>query len=117
MSNLAKLPLKNDEGLHRVVVETPRGETRKIDYDRELKCFFIKRRMPLGVAYPFHFGFFPSTLGADGDPLDAIVLCGDATFPGRTVNVRIVGAVKVEQTEKGAKPVRNDRFLAVPKHD
>jgi|ERR1700741_1940436 len=113
MPNLAKLPLKTDDGLVRVVIETPMGSRQKIDYDARRRCFFVKRRMPLGVAYPFHFGFLPSTHGEDGDPLDAIVLHDQSAFPGLVLNCRIIGALKLSQTEEG-KTVRNDRFMAVP---
>lgn len=117
MSNLAKLALKNDDGLFRVVIETPRGETRKIDYDDKDRCFFVKRRLPLGLAYPFHFGFLPSTLGDDGDPLDAVLLCFDDSVPGLVVTSRIVGVLKVEQRNGKGKTKRNDRFIAVPGDD
>jgi len=116
MANLAGLPLKIRDGLFRVVVETPKGATQKIDYDDELECFFVKRRLPLGIAYPFHFGFFPSTRGEDGDPVDAIVLYDQPAFPGLVLACRIVGALRVAQTEEG-KTVRNDRFIVVPKSD
>jgi inorganic pyrophosphatase len=117
MANLAELPLTDKRGLYRAVIETPRGETRKIDYDRELECFFIKRRLPLGMAYPFHFGFLPSTLGEDGDPLDAIVLSADPTFASLTVSSRLIGALTVKQKDAGEKALRNDRFIMVPKND
>ena len=116
MPNLAKLPLDADEGLVRVVVETPKGSTQKIDYDADLECFVVKRRMPAGIAYPFHFGFLPSTLGEDGDPVDAIVLSDQPAFTGLVVPCRVVAAIKVAQTEK-KKTLRNDRYIAVPDCD
>lgn len=116
MSNLAKLPLEPDEGLVHVVVETPKGETQKIDYDDELECLVVKRRLPLGVAYPFNFGFFPSTHGEDGDPFDAILLSDQSAFPGLVVPSRVVGVLKVSQTE-GRSTVRNDRYVTVADGD
>jgi inorganic pyrophosphatase len=32
--------------------------------------------LPEGMMFPFDFGFIPSTLGEDGDPLDILVLMG-----------------------------------------
>lgn len=116
MSNLAALPLEDEQGLTRVVVETPRGSILKIDYDDQLECFFVKRRLPLGIAYPFHFGFLPSTRGGDGDPLDAIVLDDAPASSGLVLACRIVGALKLSQREAG-KTVRNDRFIAIPQTD
>jgi inorganic pyrophosphatase len=115
MANLATLPL-NAGALFRVVVETPRGSTQKIDYDAANDCFFVKRRLPLGVAYPFHFGFFPSTRGEDGDPVDALVLSGDAAFSGLVLMCRVVGVLKLEQRE-GGRRFRNDRYIVIPKSD
>jgi inorganic pyrophosphatase len=116
MANLAHLPLELEDGLVRVVVETPQSSTEKIDYDDDLECFFVKRRLPLGIAYPFDFGFLPSTRGGDGDPLDAIVLANTPSFPGLVRHCRIVAVLNVAQTEK-RKTVRNDRFIAVPGSD
>jgi inorganic pyrophosphatase len=113
MANLAHLPLQLEDGLVRVVVETPKGATEKIDYDDDLECFFVKRRLPLGIAYPFDFGFLPSTCGGDGDPLDAIVLSDPPSFSGLVRHCRIVAVLRVSQTEM-RKTVRNDRFIAIP---
>jgi inorganic pyrophosphatase len=116
MANLAHLPLECEGGLVRVVVETPKGSTEKIDYDDDLGCFFVKRRLPLGIAYPFDFGFLPSTRGGDGDSLDAIALSDAASFSGLVRQCRIVAVLNVSQTEFG-KTVRNDRLIAVPDSD
>lgn len=116
MSNLAKLPLETGNDLVRVVIETPKGSHQKIDYDDTRECFFVKRRLPQGLAYPFHFGFFPSTRGGDGDPLDAIVLHDDSAFPGLVFACRLVGMLKLSQREAG-RTFRNDRFIAIPDSD
>jgi inorganic pyrophosphatase len=116
MANLAMLPLETEEGFFRAVVETPKGSTQKIEYDAQHECFFVKRRLPVGVAYPFHFGFFPSTRAGDGDPMDAIVFYGDATFSGLVLTCRLVGMLKLTQRE-GGRTFRNDRFIAIPKSD
>jgi inorganic pyrophosphatase len=116
MANLAHLPLEHEGGLTRVVIETPRGSTQKVDYDETLECFVLKRRLPLGVAYPFDFGFVPSTRGGDGDPLDAIVLSDAPLFTGLVVPCRVVGMLGVSQTEQ-RRTVRNDRFIAIPDAD
>lgn len=51
----------------------------------------LDRRLFTATTYPADYGFVPDTLSNDGDPLDALVLVADPTFPGCVVRVRIVG--------------------------
>lgn len=96
-----------------VIIETPKGSTEKYSYDKEAKCFKLKKILPSGMAFPYDFGFIPNTKGEDGDPLDVIVISEFKSFPGCMMDVRIIGAMLAEQTAKD-KTERNDRFLAVP---
>ena len=59
-------------------------------------------------------GFIPHTKGEDGDPLDALVLMDELTYPGCLVESRLLGVIKATQKEKGEKEIRNDRFILVP---
>ena len=68
--------------------------------------------MPLGAAFPYDFGFVPSTKGEDGDPIDVLVLTDEAAFVGCVVPALLIGVLKAEQTER-RKKVRNDRLIAV----
>jgi inorganic pyrophosphatase len=67
-----------------------------------------------GLTYPFDWGFLPSTLGADGDPLDVMIFHDAASMSGIVIPAQIIGVLEVEQCEKDEKPERNDRFFAVP---
>jgi len=96
-----------------IIIETPKGSTEKYSYDKESKCFKLKKILPSGMVFPYDFGFIPNTKGEDGDPLDVIVISEFKSFPGCMMDVRIIGAMLAEQTEK-SKTERNDRFLAVP---
>ena len=62
--------------------------------------------------FPFDFGSIPSTLAADGDPLDVIILMEQPAFAGCLVQVRLVGVLEAEQTQEG-KTQRNDRLIGV----
>ena len=96
-----------------VVVETPKGSHNKLKYDAERAAFRLSHVLPIGMTFPFDFGFLPNTTGGDGDPLDVLVLM-DAPCPtGCIVDVRLVGVLEVEQREKSGTVVRNDRLIGV----
>jgi inorganic pyrophosphatase len=65
------------------------------------------------MTFPYDFGFVPSTLGEDGDPLDVLVLMDFPAIPGCRLKARLIGAIQAEQSEKGKAPIRNDRLIAV----
>ena len=65
-----------------VVVEIPRGSRNKYEYDHERHKIRLDRRLFTATVYPADYGFVPDTLAGDGDPLDALVLVEDPTFPG-----------------------------------
>lgn len=115
MSNLTKLShhLDDETGVCRVVIETPKGRRSKFDYDPQLKAFRLKSLLPEGMSFPLDFGFVPSTLCDDGDPLDIMVLVDEPTCVGAVLDVRLIGVIEAEEEEKG-KTERNDRVLAVP---
>jgi inorganic pyrophosphatase len=83
-----------------VVVEIPRGSRNKYEFDHEANVFRLDRRLFSATVYPADYGFLPDTLGEDGDPLDALVLLEEPTFPGCWVHVRPVGVFWMED-EKG----------------
>jgi inorganic pyrophosphatase len=109
---LHRLPLRDHDGEFRVVIEANQGSRNKLKYDPQRAMMELHLVLPLGVAFPYDFGFLPSTLGADGDPLDALVLMDESVPPGAVVPCRLVGVIEAEQTKK-KKTRRNDRFLLV----
>lgn len=114
MPNYAKLSCWTNKGHVRVVVETPRGSCQKFKYDEENDVFKLSHVLPVGLEFPFEFGFIPETLGEDGDPLDVIVVMDGPTFAGCVVESRVIGVIEANQTE-GERTFRNDRLVAVPK--
>jgi inorganic pyrophosphatase len=68
--------------------------------------------LPAGNIFPFEFGFIPSTLGEDGDPLDILVLIDSPTCVGCILGVRAIGVIEAEQTQQG-NTFRNDRLIGV----
>src|ERR1700722_5253290 len=92
----------------RIVIETPKGSRNKYSYDPECDCLQLSTVLPEGMVFPYDFGFIPSTLGDDGDPLDILILM--------VVTVRLIGAIEAEQKEKDEGWTRNDRLVAVATH-
>ena len=74
-----------------VVIEIPRGSRNKYEYDPVQRAMRLDRRLFTATMYPADYGFVPDTLADDGDPLDALVLLEDPTFPGCWVEARPVG--------------------------
>jgi len=65
-----------------MVVETPKGSRNKYAFDPDNRVFELKKVLPAGMAFPYDFGFLPSTKCGDGDPLDVLVLIDEPAFPG-----------------------------------
>jgi inorganic pyrophosphatase len=83
-----------------VFVEVPSGSRNKYELDEELGAIVLDRRLFTSMAYPADYGFIEGTLGEDGDPLDALVLVGEPTFPGCRIRGRVVGVFHMAD-EKG----------------
>jgi inorganic pyrophosphatase len=115
MPDLHRLPVRTKNGDVHVVVETPRGSAAKLEFDPDLQVFTLSKALILGLSYPYDWGFIPSTEGEDGDPVDVLVLHDAATAPGLVLKCKIIGVLEVLQSEKGKKPLRNDRLIAVPR--
>ena len=113
LNSLNQLPAFIDEGIVNTIVETPRGSQNKFNFDSETGLFKLGAAMPAGVTFPFEFGFIPSTLGQDGDPLDILILLDAPTFVGCLVIVRLIGVIEAKQTDENKKYVRNDRIIGV----
>ena len=114
MKDLVSLPARTREGVL-VVVETPAGARVKLKLDPELGHISISRPLPLGLHYPFDWGFVPSTKAEDGDPLDAMLYGIGPGLAGAVVPARLLGVLKVEQNRKqGPGRERNDRLFLAP---
>src|SRR5205807_10599997 len=75
MTNYLNLPIgKSAPDEVNAVIEIPRGQTNKYEYDKQLNVFRLDRNLYSPVHYPGDYGFIPSTLSSDGDPLDVLVL-------------------------------------------
>lgn len=115
MANLAALAPFDADGHPRVVVESPRGSIVKLKYDPELEAMTLARPLPVGLSFPYDWGFIAGTRAEDGDPVDVLVVWDTASFPGVVLPCRLLGAIAVEQDDaKQKRRVRNDRLVALP---
>jgi inorganic pyrophosphatase len=103
---------EDEAALVTVIIETPKGSRNKYAFDPEERIFALKKVLPAGMAFPYDFGFVPSTRGGDGDPLDVLVLMDEPAFAGCKLTCRIIGVIEGEQGKR-KQTERNDRVVAV----
>lgn len=113
MANFLSLPAFASKDQIHVVVETPRHAQAKFKYEQDLGVFMLSRALTLGLAYPYDWGFVPSTKAPDGDPIDALILHNITTSPGVVLRCEPIGILDVLQTEN-RRSLRNDRLMVVP---
>ncbi len=115
--DLASLPhdLNKKDKTCRVVIETPKGRRNKFNYDPHLEAFTLGGLLPEGLSFPFDFGFVPSTVAADGDPIDVMVLMDEPAHVGCVLTIRLVGVIEAQQTQDGSTK-ENDRLIGVAVH-
>jgi len=99
-----------------VIIETPKDSRSKYAYDPDIGTFELKFVLPEGMSFPVDFGFVPSTLADDGDPLDAIILLDEILSVGTKVAARLLGVIEAEERETDGKWERNNRLIGVATH-
>ena len=113
MVNYLELPIGDrSPEVFRAVIEIPKDGTNKFEYDKQLHVFKLDRNLHSPVHYPGDYGFIPSTLSDDGDPLDVLVLVPTPSFPGCVQEVRPIGLL--EMLDQG---VLDEKVLAVGKNN
>ena len=95
-----------------VIIEIPKGSRNKYEYDKEKNVLKFDRMLFSAVHYPSDYGYIPETLAQDKDPLDALVLAWEPTFPGCLIEAKPVGLFKMWD-EKGP----DEKILCVPLFD
>jgi inorganic pyrophosphatase len=95
-----------------VFVEIPKASRNKYEWDPAARRFRLDRMLFSAVMYPGDYGFVLDTFGDDGDPLDALVILSEPTFPGCTITARVVGVFYMTD-DKG----RDTKILTVPDSD
>jgi inorganic pyrophosphatase len=102
MTNYLTLPVgAKSPDLVNAVIEIPLEGISKYEYDKDLHVFRLDRNLFSPVHYPGDYGFIPSTLGDDGDPLDVLVLVDTPSFPGCVQEVRPIGVLEMIDQGQG----------------
>ena len=95
-----------------VLVEIPKGQRNKYEVDHATGRMRLDRMLFTSTRYPADYGFIEHTLGEDGDPLDALVLVQEPTFPGCLIKSRAIGMFRMTD-EAGP----DEKLLCVPSND
>jgi inorganic pyrophosphatase len=116
--SLIELPVRDRAtGDLTVVVETAKGSHNKYKYDPDCRTLRLGAVLAEGLSFPYDFGFVPSTLGEDGDPLDVLLFLDYGVPPLTVLTARPIGVLEVRQRLHGERKwKRNDRFFAVATH-
>jgi inorganic pyrophosphatase len=94
------------------VVEIPKGNRNKYEYDPQLGGIKFDRLLMSAATYPTDYGYLRDTLAVDGDALDALVCLTEPTFPGCLIPVKPIGMFAMSD-EKG----EDNKILCVPLDD
>ena len=95
-----------------VIVEIPKGQRNKYEMDHVTGRIRLDRMLFTSTRYPADYGFIEDTLAQDGDPLDALVLLEEPTFPGCLIYCRAIGMFRMRD-EMGI----DDKILCVAATD
>jgi len=79
-----------------MIVEIPKGSRNKYEVDHESGNIYLDRMLFTATRYPADYGYIPDTLAEDGDPLDALALVSEPTFPGCHIRIRPIGLFLME---------------------
>jgi inorganic pyrophosphatase len=93
-------------------VEIPKGSRNKYEFDPQIGHLVLDRTLWTSVVYPADYGYLMHTLAPDGDPLDALILVAEPTFPGCVIPIEPIGVFEMTD-EKG----KDDKLLCVPFKD
>jgi len=74
-----------------VLIECPQGSRNKYEMDLATGRIRLDRMLFTSTRYPHDYGFIPDTIAEDGDPLDAMVILDERTFPGCLLTARPLG--------------------------
>ena len=101
---------KNAQEEINVIIEVPMGsDPVKYEFDKDAGAIMVDRFVQTAMFYPCNYGFIPTTLSKDGDPVDVLVIANNPIIPGAVIKARPIGVLMMED-ESG----QDEKILAVP---
>ncbi|HJK87329.1 MAG TPA: inorganic diphosphatase [Candidatus Megaira endosymbiont of Hartmannula sinica] len=105
-----KIRPQDNKGNYNVIIEIPMGDDPvKYEFDKEYNIMKVDRFMPVSMSYPCNYGFIPSTMSEDKDPIDVLVIANYPIKSGVMINVKVIGVLEMED-ESGI----DEKIIAVP---
>ena len=95
-----------------VIVEIPKGSQNKYEYDKKRGIMKLDRVLFSPFFYPGEYGIIPQTYAEDGDPMDALVLVTNHTYPGVLIESRPIGMLRMKDGGE-----MDNKILCVAKDD
>lgn len=95
-----------------VTIEIPKGTKNKYEMDHHTGRIRLDRTLFTSTQYPNDYGFIEGTLGQDNDPLDAMVILQEPTFPGALIECRAIGMFRMTDEQGG-----DDKVLCIATAD
>ncbi len=95
-----------------IVVEVPKGSRNKYEYNKKLEAINLDRVLYSTLHYPGEYGMVPRTFYDDNDPLDALMLMDEPTYPGCVIDAKPIGLLKMLDSGEA-----DDKVLCVPLND
>ncbi len=92
------------------IIEVPENGYVKYEIDKSTGLLRVDRILHTPLAYPANYGYFPGTLGDDGDPLDCVVVCNAPLRPGVLIEVHPIGALLMKDQAGG-----DEKIICVPR--
>jgi inorganic pyrophosphatase len=92
-----------------VVIEIPKGSNIKYEIDKDSGLLFVDRKLFTAMFYPCNYGFIPSTLEDDGDPVDVLVIGEFVLVPLSIIKAIPIGVLLTEDEEG-----QDSKIIAIP---
>ncbi|MGE5315584.1 MAG: inorganic diphosphatase [Acidobacteriota bacterium] len=113
MTNLKDLPVGPDAPrVVNAIIEIPKGSRNKYEYDIELGVMKLNRVLYSSIHYPAAYGFVPSTLWDDGDPMDILIFINEPLATGVLVEAKPIGILRMRDEKEN-----DDKLLAIAMND